>query len=185
LPEYLAEKGEEGGRINKEHMQEALTWVDEEIEESFGKGLYHRDGGNFYLDMDKIKNANTIPDTIYNIIDKYLTKVEGIDQMIIKQKILESDDTIDLVQRFKNMMDPEMTPEIFPLVSRGFLYRSIGTSHGSPYDYDTHVPLIFSREDFRKRKKTTRRATVDIAPTIAKYLDIEVPEYCDGQGIDL
>jgi len=185
LPEYLAEKGEEGGRINREHMKEALTWVDDEIEESFGKGLYHRDGGNFYLDMDKIKKTNTKPDTIYNIIEKYLTKVEGIDRMINKQKILESKDTVGLVQRFKNMIDPEMTPEIFPLVSRGYLYRRMGTSHGSPYDYDTHVPLIFSREDFRRRKKTTRRATVDIAPTIAKYLDVEVPEYCDGQVIDL
>ena len=114
-----------------------------------------------------------------------MTKVEGIDRMIIKQKILESKDTVGLVQRFKNMIDPEMTPEIFPLVSRGYLYRRMGTSHGSPYDYDTHVPLIFSREDFRRRKKTTRHATVDIAPTIAKYLDVEVPEYCDGQVIDL
>ena len=79
----------------------------------------------------------------------------------------------------------EKTPEIFPIVTPGYLYRSpYGTSHGSPYDYDTHVPLIFSREQFRSKIKNSYQATVDIAPTIAKYLGVEIPSYCDGDPID-
>ena len=36
-----------------------------------------------------------------------------------------------------------------------FLYRSpYGTSHGSPYDYDTHVPLIFSHKNYEKHKNS-------------------------------
>ena len=77
-----------------------------------------------------------------------------------------------------------MSPEISPLVAPGYLYRGpFGTSHGSPYDYDTHVPLIFARSQINGRRDMSRKATVDIAPTIASYLKIPIPESCDGSVI--
>ena len=120
------------------------------------------------------------------MIDKYLTRVEGIDGIAIKEKILNGNDTTKLFSRLKNMTHPEKTPEVFPIVSHGYLYRGpFGTSHGTPYDYDTHVPLIFSRKGFRGKKNSSHCATVDIAPTIATYLGMEIPKDCDGKGIDL
>ena len=35
------------------------------------------------------------------------------------------------------------------------------------------------------KKEETNQATVNIAPTIAKYLGVEIPSYCDGSPIDL
>ena len=82
------------------------------------------------------------------------------------------------------MIHDHKTPEIFPIVNHGYLYRGpYGTSHGTPYDYDTHVPLIFARKQFRANKNNTTHATVDIAPSIAKYLDIPIPKYVDGLPI--
>ena len=186
LPEFLIKNGERGGRINKKHMNEALTWVDEECEEKFGEKLYHREGGNFYLNKDRLKKANIELDQIYNIVEKYLSDVEGIDGVAIKDKIMASSEKDKMTQRIKNMINKEHTPEIFPIVSPGYLYRGpFGTSHGTPYDYDTHVPLIFSRSQFNSKTDNSPRATVDIAPTIAKYLNVDIPEYCDGQAIDL
>ena len=185
LPEFLSFQGKKGGRINKKHMQEALTWIDEECEELFGKKLYHRDGGNFFLDMDRIKKANVSPQKIYDIIEGYLTKVDGIEKMIIKEEIINTKDADSVTRRLKNMIHPVKTPDVFPLVSYGYLYRGpYGTSHGSPYDYDTHVPLIFARKGFRKEQNDKRAATVDIAPTISRYLGIEIPEYCDGESLN-
>ena len=78
------------------------------------------------------------------------------------------------------------SPEIFSILEKGYLYKSpYGTSHGTPYDYDTHVPLIFSRKEFQMRQDASKRETVDIAPTIAKYLGIIIPDYCDGKSINL
>ena len=186
LPEFLIQKGEKAGRINKKHMQEALTWIDEECEEMFGNKLYHREGGNFYLNIGRIKKANIKLDQIYDIVEKYLPEVEGIDGVAIKERIISSSKNDKLTRRMKNMINEELTPEIFPIVSSGYLYRGpYGTSHGSPYDYDTHVPLIFSRSQFKDKRDNSPRATVDIAPTIATYLNVDVPDYCDGKGIDL
>ena len=82
------------------------------------------------------------------------------------------------------MIHPKLSPEISPIITPGYLYRNpFGTSHGSPYDYDAHVPLIFARSQIKGRKDNSKRATIDIAPTIAKYLDIRIPDYCDGDYI--
>ncbi len=186
LPEYLIGQGEKGGRINKKHMQEALRWIDDECQEIYGNKLYHRDGANFFLDWDMMKKKDINSNNIYNIIDKYLTKVEGIDRIVLKDNILGSEDTSIFVRRLKHMIHEEKSPEIFPIVSKGYIYReSLGTSHGTPYDYDTHVPLIFARQGFKMSERFNRLATVDIAPTIAQYLDIQIPDYCDGKMVDL
>jgi len=109
-----------------------------------------------------------------------------VEKVIIKDDVLNSNQQDKMTLRIKKMIHPDNSPEIFPLVSPGFLYRqSYGTSHGSPYDYDTHVPLIFARSHFKPLEDTSPRATVDIAPTIAKYLGVDSPEYCDGTPIDL
>ena len=185
LPEYVIEKGGKGGRINNSHFQEALQWVDEECEERLGSKLYYRDGANFFLNKKKLKKEDIEPDAIYNIVRQYLKNVEGIEDIVIKDSILQNDSKDKIALRLKNMINIEQTPEIFPIVTPGYLYRSpYGTSHGSPYDYDTHVPLIFSREQFRSKIKNSYQATVDIAPTIAKYLGVEIPSYCDGEPID-
>ena len=186
LPEYVVEKGGIGGRINDSHFKEALQWVDEEFEERLGNKFYHREGANFFLDKNKMKTENISVDTVYNIVSQYLLNVEGIEKMIIKDSILASNSSDKMTKRLKNMINIHKTPEIFPIVTPGYLFRSPhGTSHGSPYDYDTHVPLIFSRTQFRSKTQDVYQATVNIAPTIAKYLGVEIPSYCDGVPIDL
>ena len=186
LPEYVVEQGGIGGRINDSHFKEALQWVDEEFEERFGNKFYHREGANFFLDKKKMKTENISADTVYNIVSQYLLNVEGIEKMIIKDSILASNSSDKITKRLKNMINIHKTPEIFPIVTPGYLFRSpYGTSHGSPYDYDTHVPLIFSRTQFRSKTQDVYQATVNIAPTIAKYLGVEIPSYCDGVPIDL
>ena len=185
LPEYVVEQGGTGGRINREHLKEAFEWIDEEIEERFGKDLYVRSGGNYFLNLEKMKKANINPKKIYNVVDKYLPKVEGIERIIYKEDILKSTASDKITTRLKHMIHSHKTPEIFPIVTPGYLYKNpYGTGHGSPYDYDTHVPLIFARDHFQSKTMNEANATVDIAPTIAKIIGVKIPEFCDGKPIE-
>lgn len=186
IPEYVVEKGGSAGRINKAHLKEALEWIDEECEERFGSKLYHRNGSNFYLDSIKMKKEEVLTSDIFNIVEKYLLNVKGISRVINKESLLKSDKSDKITKRLKNMTHFSKSPEIFSILEKGYLYKSpYGTSHGTPYDYDTHVPLIFSRKEFQMRQDASKRETVDIAPTIAKYLGILIPDYCDGKSINL
>lgn len=62
-------------------------------------------------------------------------------------------------------------------------YRNTGTTHGSPYRYDTHVPLIFWRKGIKAQKISREVYTADIAPTFAKYAGFNFPAGIDGKPL--
>ncbi len=58
-----------------------------------------------------------------------------------------------------------------------------GTSHGSPYRYDTHVPVLFCGAGVRPGVHAAAVGTVDVAPTMAGLLGVSVPEGVDGRSL--
>ncbi len=62
-------------------------------------------------------------------------------------------------------------------------YPQQGSTHGSGYSYDTHVPLIFFGKGFQKGSSNTYYPIIDIAPTIARLLEIEQPNGTTGKVI--
>jgi hypothetical protein len=55
--------------------------------------------------------------------------------------------------------------------------------HGQPTDLDAHVPLIFWGGGVRRGVYETRVRTVDIAPTLARLLDLTPAEPLDGRPL--
>lgn len=60
---------------------------------------------------------------------------------------------------------------------------SHGTSHGSPYSYDTHVPVLFFGAGVRPGMHERPVGTVDVAPTLAELLGVRRPEDLDGHSL--
>ena len=186
LPEYLTNQGEKAGRIKENILSEALEWIDEEIEEKFGKSLYFRNRDRFFINHKLLKKSNAEFSDIYEIIEKYLLRVEGIEKIISKNSILENSEIDKISKRLKNMLHPQKSADIFAIESPNYIYKTpYGTSHGSPYDYDTHVPLIFSQKHFKINSIDSPAATVDIAATIAQILKVEIPSFSDGVPLDI
>ena len=61
--------------------------------------------------------------------------------------------------------------------------RERGTSHGSPYAYDTHVPVLFFGPGVRAGLFEQPAGTVDVAPTLAKLLGVTSPGALDGRSL--
>jgi predicted AlkP superfamily pyrophosphatase or phosphodiesterase len=58
-----------------------------------------------------------------------------------------------------------------------------GTSHGSPYEYDTHVPVLFFGAGVRAGVQTQAVGTTDVAPTLAELLGVAPPAEIDGRSL--
>lgn len=63
-------------------------------------------------------------------------------------------------------------------------YKHTGTSHGSGYSYDTHVPMIFYGKGIKKGSTKKYHPIIDIAPTISNLLQIEFPNGNTGAVIE-
>ncbi len=60
---------------------------------------------------------------------------------------------------------------------------AVGTTHGSGYTYDTHVPVMFYGWGIRKGSSSQYHPITDIAPTISTLLRIKLPSGCTGQPV--
>ena len=62
---------------------------------------------------------------------------------------------------------------------------SIAT-HGSPYDYDSHVPLlVYGPKWYRPGRIETRVEITNIAPTLAQLLGVARPEAAEAAALPL
>ena len=85
----------------------------------------------------------------------------------------------------KNGYHPDRSGDIvFILEPQTIIYGEKGTSHGSGYNYDTHVPLIFYGKGINKGEISIRTEIIDIAPTISALLGLEPSETYFGKILD-
>ncbi len=60
-----------------------------------------------------------------------------------------------------------------------------GTTHGSSYAYDTHVPFLIMGPGIGKGLTNQEAYITDIAPTLANYLRIMEPSGTTGKVLEL
>ena len=65
----------------------------------------------------------------------------------------------------------------------GLMFSTRGTGHGTTYWYDRHVPMIFMGPGIRAGRDSTRAATIDFAPTLARLLRVQAPGDLDGRAL--
>ena len=85
----------------------------------------------------------------------------------------------DLLQLLQNGYHGKRSGQIAYLCAPGFMdYSKRGSSHGSGYTYDTHVPLIFFGKGIPKGEDFSYVTVTQIAPTISELLRIGRPGAC-------
>jgi predicted AlkP superfamily pyrophosphatase or phosphodiesterase len=62
-------------------------------------------------------------------------------------------------------------------------WYTTGTTHGSPYSYDTHVPLLWYGAGVKKGSSDKYLVIPDISATLAVLLGIQTPSACTGSPI--
>jgi predicted AlkP superfamily pyrophosphatase or phosphodiesterase len=63
-------------------------------------------------------------------------------------------------------------------------YGNFGTTHGSSYTYDTHVPSLWYGWQIKPGETIERYNIVDIAATVSMMLNIPLPNSCVGNPIE-
>jgi arylsulfatase A-like enzyme len=58
-----------------------------------------------------------------------------------------------------------------------------GTSHGTGFTYDTHVPILFFGWNVKSGSSSRYASITDIAPTLSMMLGIRLPNGSTGQPI--
>ena len=182
LPESLKLKTIDAGRVSSQQEKKVFAQILNQIDLKIGSGKVVEYNNNFYFhngltDKEKKIASNTIKDLVFNI--------EGVRMALSPKEIMGLPKSKENT-RLKNMIHPTRSPDIYVILKENWLWRSTpGTSHGSHYSYDSHIPLIFSKKGIKHSIQNKSVFSVDVSPTIAKYLGLKYPKDIDGRALNL
>ena len=89
----------------------------------------------------------------------------------------------------KNMIqqgfDAKRSGDVIYTLDPGYIeYGMSGTTHGSPFTYDTHVPAIFFGYGVESGETFARQSITDIAPTVSMMCGVSLPDATTGEPIE-
>ena len=112
-----------------------------------------------------------------------LRGIDGVAEVYFRRDLLDAANAdLPLVGKLQRGFCPSRSRDfiILPVEYCLFTNSATGTSHGTPYSYDTHVPVMFWGGGVTPHSVARRVHTVDIAPTLAKCFGVSYPETVDG-----
>lgn len=144
------------------------------------------DNDQVYLNRKLLKQKNIELKKTVDLLLPVLAEQEGIQFVIPLQNMDKATLPQHYRERVLNGYHPKRSGDIQYITQAGWItHGNKGTTHGSSWNYDTHVPLIFYGHQVKKGETTERTNITDIAPTIANYLNILAPNGSIGNIIPI
>lgn len=138
-----------------------------------------------FLNKEKIETLGFTKNEIAERIVNELESLEGIYKAVTAKTLQTTNFSEGLMNSLQNGYNQKLSGDILLVPYPATLTRGkTGTSHGTGYSYDTHIPIIFYGKGIKNGVSKKRHEIVDIAPTIANLLGIEAPNSATGKIIE-
>ena len=175
-PGYYKSKKLPGGNFNGNIVNVSLR---EHLEKVFGKDLI---GGfknmQIYLNQEEIAALGLNIATVNDTIIAFLKFQPGIQRVFPADILAAGGITDEILLKYQRGYTPDRCGDIYIQLLPGWIdmnWSEFGTTHGSPYSYDTHAPMLFYGKNIPKGFTYDRTAISQIAPTVAALLGITPP----------
>jgi arylsulfatase A-like enzyme len=147
-----------------------------------------RDGltnGNLYFNFAAVKRDGANLEEAEQIACQAALTVPGIARCFTRAQLLRGavSMTDPIERRALHGFYPRRSGDLI-LVQEPFKYLieyPITANHGSPYSYDTHVPMIIMGAGFKPDRYFQAATPADIAPTLAAMLRAQPPSNSVGR----
>jgi predicted AlkP superfamily pyrophosphatase or phosphodiesterase len=178
LVETLQGRGVAARRVRPADIQEPVTRA---LESRFGtqNGLVARySAPDFYLDLQAIARRGLARRDVEAVAEKVLLDTGLVEKVYTHERLLgdpPADDPYFALMR-RSFYEPR-SPHLIVLLKDGIYMseRPGGTGHGTPYEHDRHVPIVFLGPSVKPGTYPVACGPEDIAPTLAALLRLEYP----------
>lgn len=172
-------KGNEGLRVTLWPLvSEVRKWI-------AGKGgdstAVEYDIQTFSVDRSKLFAAGIDGDTVLNLFRRAALQVPGVARVdriaTLRRANLDRD---PLARRWVHQIPARDAVDLVITLTRYSYWNGAVATHGSPYDQDAHVPIIFYGPWVKPGRYPQMARTVDIGTTLAAIAKVKPTERVDG-----
>ncbi len=184
VPDFLKEKKLPASVFP---MDSVLKLLETKLKAEYGEGewLLGYENMQLYLNNKLLIEKKTDRSYFKRIIQDFLMQFNGIAKIIDLENLSNELVEANMKSVIANGFYPNRSGEIFILHEPGwFEGMAKGTTHGTIYPYDTHIPLVWMGWNIKQGEDYSDVHMTDIAPTLAAMLHIQEPNGCVGKVIE-
>jgi predicted AlkP superfamily pyrophosphatase or phosphodiesterase len=190
IPEHAAALKLPGARVGSKQVVEAVKLA---IKQRFGrKGdddstadyISSFSNSNIYFNQDALKRDRVSAEEIERVAGDAAIQIAGVSRYFTRTQLQRAaiPPADPVARRIMHGFNPRLSGDVI-LVADPFKYLEAGipATHGSPYSYDTHVPLIIMGRSVAPGRYTQAATPADLAPTLASVLGVQAPSNATGR----
>ena len=183
LVETLQAKGVEARRAHPQVLEAA---VEQALEKKYPgvENLIADSSRDIYLDEEVMQRYQLKRQEVETTIIDALLLTGLVETVYTHSQLLSDKPSNDpYIEFFRNSFFQPRSPHLSVLVKKyTYLEPYVGgTGHGTAYDYDRHVPIVFMGPDIEPGTYPDPCGPEDIAPTLAKLLGLDYPPENDSR----
>lgn len=186
-PEWAATQGRPAGRFKASRVLPAL---DAALAARFGVAKLVRgySAGGVLMDEARMREHGLDVATVLEAARAELRREPGVAEVFTRAQLMAADTASPLLQAMRHSFHPARSAPLQLVLEPGWIasYQDGGSSHGSPYEADTHVPLFFWGPSWVGQGREDGRVEIaDLAPTLAAIIGVAPPAGAQGRDLNL
>jgi len=172
------------GRLTRETLEGAATRA---LEAAYGPGtwLEGRAGSDLYLNQDLVREKGLDLAAVERTAAAGVETLPSVWRAYTRSQLLEGDVPPDpWSHRVLVSFHRARSGDVAVLLEPYWMSSTTGTTHGTPYSYDTHIPLVVMGPGIAKGPHERPVLLNDLAPTLATLLGVETPSGSSGRVLE-
>lgn len=188
VPQYLVDNKLPGGSV---YLTESMKELNGKLFKKFGDSLIINNSYlNIYLNQDIIASKNLNKTEVEQFVKNEVAAWDHVKRVYTGDELLQSGGGDVWTEKVKRGYHPSECGDIIFILEPGYLPHGTetatserGTSHGSGFSYDSHVPLLWYGKGIPKQEIFRTINITDITPTLAHLLNVAFPSAVTGSPI--
>ncbi len=151
--------------------------------------LLRFDYERIYLNRALISKHGLDLKSVQQEVSDFLMTLEGVSTALTASELQTKEYRTGIKSQLQNGYHPKRSGDVLLAFDPGLIQSTDpeleimnvkGTTHGSGYSFDTHVPLIWKGYGIRKGESIRKVSITDIAPSLAMILNLQLPNGTTG-----
>lgn len=181
VPEVNTARKMPGGRLKEADLSAVISQA---LVARFGPGKWvtAQAGSMTYFNRDLIRQYKTTEAEVERVAAEAARAMPHVSRIFTSEELRTgrvSSDPVSAALTY-GFYQPR-SGNLIAIQEPYYLYGDNGTTHGTPFDYDSHVPVIFMGPGIKPGHYYQKIAVNDIAPTLAAIAGVETPSGSIGR----
>jgi len=136
-----------------------------------------------FLNRTLIEDARLSLEEVQKKVARFLVQFTGVAAAYPYYAFEANDFGNGNLKRIINNFNPQRSGDVIVTLNPGWVEKEVDfvTNHNSPYEYDSHVPLIWYGWTVNRLTVTRKVNMTDIAATLSSLCKIPYPNACTGE----